>query len=230
LRNTARKTCIGFRAKTDSSFFWCIVHRRLGNRAAMSIRNYGKTVKTPRRPFEKERLDHELKLIGEYGLKNKREVWRVHYALSKVRKNARKLLTLNEKHPKRIFEGTAMLRRLHRIGVLEESKNKLDYVLSLKINDFLERRLQTQVFKLGLAKSIHHARVLIRQRHIRVGKQIVNIPSFLVRVDSQKHIDFALNSPFGGGRPGRNKRKRTKAKAEKEAAGEDGGEGEEEEI
>jgi len=214
-------TCLSF----PSSFFWCIVHRRLGNRAAMSIRNYGKTVKTPRRPFEKERLDHELKLIGEYGLKNKREVWRVHYALSKVRKNARKLLTLNEKHPKRIFEGTAMLRRLHRIGVLEESKNKLDYVLSLKINDFLERRLQTQVFKLGLAKSIHHARVLIRQRHIRVGKQIVNIPSFLVRVDSQKHIDFALNSPFGGGRPGRNKRKRTKAKAEKEAAGEDGGEG-----
>ena len=29
-----------------------------------------------------------------------------------------------------------------------------------------------QVFKLGLAKSIHHARVLIRQRHIRVRKQV----------------------------------------------------------
>jgi small subunit ribosomal protein S9e len=49
---------------------------------------------------------------------------------------------------------------------------KLDYVLGLKIEDFLERRLQTQVFKLGLAKSIHHARVLIRQRHIRVRKQV----------------------------------------------------------
>ena len=51
---------------------------------------------------------------------------------------------------------------------------KLDYVLGLKIEDFLERRLQTQVFKLGLAKSIHHARVLIRQRHIRVRKQVQN--------------------------------------------------------
>ena len=51
---------------------------------------------------------------------------------------------------------------------------------------FLERRLQTLVFKLGLAKSVHHARVLIRQRHIRVGKQIVNVPSFLVRTDSPK--------------------------------------------
>jgi small subunit ribosomal protein S9e len=49
---------------------------------------------------------------------------------------------------------------------------------------------------------------LIRQRHIRVGKQIVDIPSFIVRLDSQKHIDFALTSPYGGGRPGRVKRKR----------------------
>ena len=63
--------------------------------------------------------------------------------------------------------GNALLRRLVRIGVLDESKMKLDYVLGLSIEDFLERRLQTQVFKLGLAKSIHHARVLIRQRHIR---------------------------------------------------------------
>ena len=117
---------------------------------------------------------------------------------------------------------------------------RLDYVLSLKIEDFLERRLQTQVFKSGLAKSIHHARVLIRQRHIRyvpvsciavsccidsrdpsVGKQIVNVPSFVVRLDSQKHIDFALTSPYGGGRPGRVKRKRMAAAAKKEEGGDE---------
>lgn len=69
------------------------------------------------------------------------------------------------------------------------------------------------MFKLGLAKSIHHARVLIKQRHIRVGKQIVNVPQFMVRTDSQKHIDFSLSSPFGGGRPGRVKRKALAAKS-----------------
>ena len=58
-------------------------------------------------------------------------------------------------------------RRLVRIGVLDETRMRLDYCLALKVEDFLERRLQTQVFKSGLAKSIHHARVLIRQRHIR---------------------------------------------------------------
>jgi len=126
-----------------------------------------KTYATPRRPFEKARLDQELKLIGQYGLRNKREVWRVRYTLAKIRKAARELLTLDEKSPRRLFEGNALLRRLVRIGVLDEMRMKLDYVLGLKLEDFLERRLQTQVFKLGLAKSIHHARVLIRQRHIR---------------------------------------------------------------
>ena len=64
-----------------------------------------KTYQTPRRPFEKERLDQELKFIGEYGLRNKREVWRVKYTLAKIRKAARELLTLEEKDPKRLFEG-----------------------------------------------------------------------------------------------------------------------------
>ncbi|MCD7470376.1 40S ribosomal protein S9 [Datura stramonium] len=74
------------------------------------------------------------------------------------------------------------------------------YVLALTVENFLERRLQTLVFKTGMAKSIHHARVLIRQRHI---------------------------SPFGGGRPGRVKRKNQKAAAKK-AAGGDGDEDDEE--
>lgn len=184
----------------------------------------GKTFKKPRRPFEKERLDAELKIVGEFGLRNKRELWRVQFALNKLRNAARVLLTLDERDPKRIFEGEAIMRRMRNYGLLDETQDKLDYVLALGPEQFLERRLQTLVFKLGLAKSVHHARVLIRQRHIRVGKQIVNVPSFLVRTDSQKHIDFALNSPLGGGRPGRVKRKRMAA-----AAGGDGDEEEEDE-
>jgi len=188
--------------------------------------NYRKTFNNPRRPFEKERLDSELKICGEYGLRCKREVWRVSFQLAKIRKAARVLLTLDDKDPKRLFEGAALMRRLHRYGVLDEAKNKLDYVLGLKLQDFLERRLQTVVFKHGLAKSVHHARVLIQQGHIRVGKQIVNIPSFVVRTDSEKHVEFALTSPFGGGGPGRVKRKKLRAAA---APAGDGG-GEEDEV
>merc|ERR1712028_15093 len=96
-----------------------------------------------------------------------------------------------------------------------------DYVFGLTSAKIMERRLQTQVFKLGLAKSIHHARTLIRQRHIRVGKQICDIPSFIVRLDSEKHIDFALTSPFGGGRPGRVRRKRATTKGGGDAGGDE---------
>ncbi|KAK8141227.1 40S ribosomal protein S9 [Beauveria asiatica] len=88
----------------------------------------------------------------------------------------------------------------------------------------------TCVYKLGLAKSIHHARVPIRQRHIRVGKQIVNVPSFIVRLNSQKHIDFAYNSPFGSGCPGRVRRKKAKATADGDEGEEEGEEEEEEEA
>merc|ERR1712038_1096921 len=126
---------------------------------------------------------------------------------------ARTLLTLDPKDPKRIFEGQALLRRMSRYGLLADNELELDFVLQLTTQKLLERRLQTKVYKQGLAKSIHHARVLIRQRHIRVGAQLVNVPSFNVRTSSEKHIDFSVNSPYGQGKPGRVARKRAASKA-----------------
>lgn len=172
-----------------------------------------KTFKTPRRPYEKERLDAELRLVGEYGLRCKREIWRVQYALAKLRKAARTLLTLEPDDPRRIFDGASLLRRMSRYGLLADDELELDKVLQLTTQKLLERRLQTKVYKQNLAKSIHHARVLIRQRHIRVGSQLVNVPSFNVRTSSEKHIDFDTNSPHGQGPPGRVAKKRAAARA-----------------
>ncbi|KAF9914926.1 40S ribosomal protein S9 [Lobosporangium transversale] len=106
-------------------------------------------------------LDQELRLVGDI-------------------RRARELLPLMDKGPRRSSGGNVLM-----------SIDVLDYSLALKIEDFLERHLQTQVFKLDFAKSIHHACVLIRQRHIRV-----------------KHIDFSLTSSFGGGHADHVKRKR----------------------
>lgn len=79
-----------------------------------NYRNYSKNFSTPRRPFEKERFDRELRLCGEFGLKSKAEVWRVQHALAKIRKTARELLTLPVDDPKRQLEGSALLRRMTR--------------------------------------------------------------------------------------------------------------------
>jgi small subunit ribosomal protein S9e len=149
-----------------------------------------KTYKTPRRPFEKERLDAELKLVGEYGLRCKREIWRVQYALAKLRKAARTLLTMDPTDPKRIFEGAALLRRMNRFGLLADDELELDFILQLTTQKLLERRLQTKVYK-----------------------QLVNVPSFNVRTASEKHIDFSTNSPYGQGKPGRVARKRAATRA-----------------
>lgn len=134
--------------------------------------------------------------MGEYGLRNKRELWRVQMALSKIRQAARTLLTLDDKDTKRLFEGTALMRRMYKYGLLEETQDKLDYVLALLPQDFLERRLQTLVFKLGLAKSIHHARVLIRQRHIRYCLQPIS--AIMERMGRKGAISSAARAAKAG--------------------------------
>ncbi|EAX88171.1 hypothetical protein TVAG_474000 [Trichomonas vaginalis G3] len=181
----------------------------------MSSRNFSRTFKKPMRPYEKERMHKELQVVGEYGLKNKREIWRVSYTLSKIRHAARELLTLPENDSKRIFEGAALLRRLTKLGVLDESKQKLDYVLSLTVNDLMDRRLQTQVHKRALANSVHHARTLVSHRHISVENQLVNQPAFLVWKESEKNIKYADTSVMATEKLGRKKRMRAHAQTKK---------------
>lgn len=130
--------------------------------------------------------------------------------LAKLRKAARELLTLDENDPRRLFEGSALMKRMYKYGLLNENENKLDYILGLTIHRFMDRRLQTLVYRKGLAHSVHQARTLIRQRHIRLGKNLTNVPSVMIRVDQEKNIDYTANSSLGGGRPGRNKRKALK--------------------
>ena len=185
-----------------------------------SYKNYTKVFKRPKKPFDKERLDAELSSVGKYGLQNKREFLTAQYALAKIRKAARDLLTLDKTDTRRIFEGEALLKRMVKLGVLKTEDASLDFVLGLKTETLLERRLQTVVFKRHMANSVHHSRVLIRQRHIAVGKQLVNIPSFLVRVASEPHVQHSLTSCIKTGRPGRVSKRKLKAggkdKADKE--------------
>merc|ERR1712110_144724 len=174
------------------------------NKMPKAYINKSQTSKTPRRPFEKERIEQELKVCGEYGLRCKREVWRVQLSLGKLRKAARELLTLEETDQRRMFEGRALMNRMFKFGLLNrDTENGLDYVLGMTVQKFLERRLQTRVFRNKLAKSIHHARCLILQRHIAVDNQMVNIPSFMVTVENENKINFHACSPEVGDKPGR---------------------------
>jgi len=160
-------------------------------------------------------------LVGQYGLKNKREVWRVQYILARIRKAARDLLTLDESDPRRIFEGEALISKMLRIGVLNRDQQKLDYVLGLTTKQFLDRRLQTIVFQSNNAKSIHQARCLIFQKKIAIHKgnrrQIINIPSFIVRKENESNIQKLWEEKENT----RTKKRTAKKNAEKNQGGDE---------
>lgn len=100
-----------------------------------------KVYNTPRRPFVLTRIRSELELAGKFGLKNKNEIYKAKFMLGKIRKTARVLLTMEAEDTRRKYEGEALLRRLHALGILDQDKNELDYILALKVEDVLKRRL-----------------------------------------------------------------------------------------
>jgi small subunit ribosomal protein S4 len=147
----------------------------------------------PGHPWVKERLIEEMKLMGEYGLRNKREIWIAAAMLRKYRHRARALLALPPEVREK--EERALLNRLYEIGLVEKDAT-LDDVLSLTVRDLLERRLQTVVYRKGLAKSIHHARQLVTHGHIAINGRRVTSPGYIVRRDEEELIGYAPTSPY----------------------------------
>ncbi|RLE54639.1 MAG: 30S ribosomal protein S4 [Thermoprotei archaeon] len=148
----------------------------------------------PRHPWRKDVLIEELRLVGEYGLRNKRELWIAKEFLRRIRARARQLLALP---PEEREKGEReLVRRLYKLGLLPSENATIDDILSLTVRDVLERRLQTIVYRKGLARSIHEARQLIVHDHIAIGGRRVNCPGHLVTRDEEPLIDYAPTSPF----------------------------------
>jgi len=148
----------------------------------------------PSHPWIKERLEQELELVGRYGLRNKRELWIAKTYLRKIRARARALLALPERE--RREREREVVRRLHRLGILPSEECTLDDVLNLTVEDILERRLQTVVYRKGLASSIYHARQLIAHGHIAIGARRVTSPGHLVTKEEEELVRFYPLSPY----------------------------------
>lgn len=152
-----------------------------------------KKYETPRFPWRIDILQAELRLLGQYGLRNKRELWHHKTMMSKFRGTARSILGMPEKEGEILK--TQLLGRLCRLGILPETA-ALDNVLDLSIEDILERRLQSLVFQRHLAKSIHQARQFITHGHITINERKVTSPSYLVLREEDAQISYAINSPL----------------------------------
>ena len=148
---------------------------------------------TPKRPWDFANLEAELKLVGAYGLRNKRELWRHKTELSTLRRRAREMVSMDVSEREQVE--TEFLGRLHRLGLLPE-KGHLDHILSLSVQDLMERRLQTVLFRKGMAKSLFQSRQLISHGHISIAGRKMKAPSYMVTRNDEGSLDYAESSPF----------------------------------
>ncbi len=148
---------------------------------------------TPKRPYDIANLEEELKLIGAYSLRNKRELWSHRTELSTLRRRARQLLSMDP--VARADTEKEMIRKLSGLGIVSERAN-LDDILELSIQDLMERRLQTFIFRKGMAKSLYQARQLITHGHIAISGRKVKAPSYMVTVEDEANLDYAESSPL----------------------------------
>ncbi len=157
-----------------------------------------KSYDTPKHPWQAVRMASEVELIKKYGLRNKKEVWKAHSGLKNYRELARKLLAESAKgklsgHVK--TDADNILNRLKRYGLLKTDA-VLDDILSLDVTNFLERRLQTQVHKQGLANTMKQSRQFIVHGHIQVGGRKVTVPGYIVSMDEEQRLDYYGGSPL----------------------------------
>ncbi|MDO8633958.1 MAG: 30S ribosomal protein S4 [archaeon] len=151
------------------------------------IKKPRKQYSVPRKRWDKVRIEKEKKTVEAYGLKNKRELRRFETFLRNKRKNARHLLALTEakraKSEKELFESIA------RIGLLPRTAS-IDDVLSLQVEEILEKRLATIVWRKNLAKTIKQARQFIVHGHIAIGGRKITTPNYIVKATEVDKIGY----------------------------------------
>ena len=149
--------------------------------------------KRPKRPLNYDLLMDELKTLGAFGLKTKRELWKTQTELSRVRFQARSLLALRQEIRER--KEPVLIQSLSKIGLVDQNST-LDDVLKLQVTDLLSRRLQTFAQRKLYFKTPYQARQAIVHGHVMIGDSVVTIPSYIVKTEEETKIHLTSESRF----------------------------------
>ena len=140
-----------------------------------------KTYSKPKRPFDKVRIEEEAKMKKEFGLKNKREIWKAEAKIKSIRKKAKRLISSDSKEQQALFD------KLKKIGL---NVSSIADVLSLDKKDYLKRRLQTVLVDKKVTNTLGTARQLISHKKVLVNKSVVNSPSYIVPISLENKISL----------------------------------------
>jgi small subunit ribosomal protein S4 len=153
-------------------------------------KKFRKKYSVPKRPWDKTRILAENELMEKYGLVNKKEIMITKTMLGKKRKSARTLLAAKaEDFAKGKDE---LIGSFQRLGILTKDA-QIDDVLALTVEDFFERRLQTLVYRQGLANTAKQARQFVVHGHIAIDGQRAMSPSILVTKLEEGKIKYFKN-------------------------------------
>ena len=157
-------------------------------------RKLRKKLEGPRHPFNKTRIEEEMLYMGRFGLRNKKEIWKAQTILRKYRSRARASLALAELQREK--ERKLLLKKLYKMGIMANEEGLTDDVLSLTVDMFLKRRLQSIVHELGLANTPWQSRQMITHGHIAINGKKVNTPSYHVKRGEEEFIGYSPSSPY----------------------------------
>jgi small subunit ribosomal protein S4 len=143
-----------------------------------------KKYEKPKKPWDKERIEKEKEILKKFGLRRKKEIWIAEALLRKYRRLARELAAKKDKEKEKVLIG-----KLVKMGLLQENAS-LDDVLSLTVENILERRLQTILFRKGLANTIKQARQFIVHGKVKIGERKISYPSYLVPKEEENKIQL----------------------------------------
>ncbi len=133
----------------------------------------------PKRPFDKARIEEEKGIVEEFGLKNKKEIWKAEAKIKTIREKAKKLISAKPEEQQILFS------KLNKMGLKVDS---ISSALSLDKKDYLKRRLQTVVVTKKLATTPKQARQLITHKKILVNGGAIDSPSYIVPVEMENKI------------------------------------------
>ncbi len=148
----------------------------------MIMKKIRKKSKNPRMSWDSDNIAERKGIIKNYGLRRRREILVAQEVLRNFRRRARELIAEKDEEKTK-----ALLGKLVKLGLLKPDQG-LDDVLALSINDILDRRLQTVVWKAGLASTANQARQFITHCHVTVDGKMVKSPAFMVPSELESKI------------------------------------------